>query len=202
MAPRDVDIEELTSLLGQCLGRIDEQAYRLQNRDEGEAEDDQAADVLEEEASRLQNLVASLVEAVDTERLDTADLNRTVSRTVRDTLQELAQPVVIRQRLAENLPAVACKPGQLSYAVQRAVLLAIAYAGSGGEVELDTRVDDDGVLFELIARSGGHGDQRIDERATTLAEFVEGFAGRCRLDTDEQHELLLVLELPAVYATD
>jgi hypothetical protein len=39
---RDRELDRLTTLLGQCLGRIDEQAYRLQHDDDDEQEVDTA----------------------------------------------------------------------------------------------------------------------------------------------------------------
>ena len=64
---RDRELDRLTTLLGQCLGRIDEQAYRLQRVDDDaeDCADDGVADVLENEAARLQELVGSLLERAD-----------------------------------------------------------------------------------------------------------------------------------------
>ena len=93
---RDRELDRLTTLLGQCLGRIDEQAYRLQQVDD-EAEDctdDGVADVLENEAARLQELVGSLLERADAP--EQSDLDEVVHASVRGCMQELGSPIVVR----------------------------------------------------------------------------------------------------------
>lgn len=197
MSQRETDLERITTLLGQCLGRIDEQAFRLQRSDDEPIEADE--DVLEQEAAILQELVGSLVESHT--QLDQADLNRIVDRAVRDCIAELGVPVVVRQRLAPNLPPIACNPGQLAFAVQRAVMLGLSRLDPGGELVLTTRTDDDTVVFELEC-SGHQRDRHLAERATSLCEFVSGFHGSCKVDTDERGELLLVLELPTTERVD
>ncbi|MBK8099226.1 MAG: hypothetical protein IPK26_19120 [Planctomycetes bacterium] len=194
MAERDPDLEELTTLLGQCLGRIDEQAYRLQRSgDDGEEADD-AGDVLEQEAARLQELVSSMLAATDPREIDQADLDRTVERAVQGCLRELGFPLVVRLQLAGSLPPVACKPGQLAYAVQRALLLGTSHAGSGGEIAIATRAGGEDVVFELAAIGNG-GDRHLAERVTTLQEFVQDLSGRCRTHASG-HQLSIVFELP------
>ena len=59
MASRDQDLDKLSALLGQCLGRIDEEAYRLQQ--DGDDVDFDTADRLEEHTSELQGLIDSLM---------------------------------------------------------------------------------------------------------------------------------------------
>jgi signal transduction histidine kinase len=195
MQPSEPDLEELTSLLGQCLGRIDEQAFRIQR---GDDEDDAATHVLEEEASRLQNLVASLLDAVKADVGDSSDLNRTLERVVRETVPQLQYPVVIRQRLGSGLLSIACRPNQLAHAVQRVLLLTTAFAGQGGVVELTTRLDDGVALLEASAYGQGN-NCHLHERATTLTEFVASWKGRCRIDVDARGELLMALELPTAF---
>jgi hypothetical protein len=198
---RDLELDRLTTLLGQCLGRIDEQAYRLQQVDD-EAEDstdDGVADVLETEAARLQELVSSLLERADAP--EQSDLDEVVHASVRGCMQELGSPIVVRQRLAGELPPIACTPGQLAYAVQRALVLATSRLDVGGELRVTTRREDDCAVLELEGQ-GTRNDRNLQDRAQTLCEFVSSFRGTCRVAYDEQQNLLIVLELPLALAID
>lgn len=198
MSDRDYDLDRITTLLGQCLGRIDEQAFRLQN-DEQELDEQGSADVLEQEAAALQELVGSLIDQhVDKEQ---ADLNRIVEHSLRDCLAELGMPVVVRQRLTTGLPPIACRAGQLAYAVQRAVMLTLSRVDRGGDILVTTRRDGNYAVFELECNGGGR-DRHLQERATTLCEFVAGFQGLCRVDEDERGTLLIALELPTALVVD
>lgn len=195
MTQRETDLDRITTLLGRCLGRIDEQANRLQR----DADDDEfLGDVLEYEAAMLQELVGSLVEA--NAHLEHADLNRIVLQSVRDCVAELGVPVVVSQRLAPDLPRVACEAGPLAFAVQRAVMLALARADDAGDLRVTTRREGERVLFELESHGPGR-DRHLRERTATLCEFVAGLNGQCRIDSD-QGDLLIALELPAALAID
>jgi hypothetical protein len=198
---RDLELDRLTTLLGQCLGRIDEQAYRLQQvGDEAEdCADDGVADVLENEAARLQELVGSLLERADAP--EQSDLDDVVHASVRGCMQELGSPIVVRQRLAGELPPIACTPGQLAYAVQRALVLATSRLDVGGELRVTTRREDDCAVLELEGQ-GTRNDRNLQDRAQTLCEFVSSFRGTCRVAYDEQQNLLIVLELPLALAID
>lgn len=198
---RDLELDRLTTLLGQCLGRIDEQAYRLQQveEDADDCADDGVADVLETEAARLQELVSSLLERTDAP--EQSDLDEVVHASVRGCMQELGSPIVVRQRLAGELPPIACTPGQLAYAVQRALVLATSRLDVGGELRVTTRREDDCAVLELEGQ-GTRNDRNLQERAETLCEFVTSFRGTCRVAYDEQQNLLIVLELPLALAID
>jgi len=197
MAHRETDLDRITTLLGQCLGRIDEQAYRLQ--DDADDDPDFVGDVLENEAAMLQELVSTVVET--DARVERADLNRVVQKSVRDCVAELGVPVVVSQRLAPELPEVACGPGQLAFAVQRAVMLALTRADEAGEIRVTTRRDGEQLVFELESLGQGR-DRHLHERTTTLCEFVAGLHGHCRVDADAQGSLLIALELPQALAID
>lgn len=198
---REPDLDHLTTLLGQCLGRIDEQAYRLQRVDDDEDEIDGAevADVLENEAATLQELVGSLIE--QSEAPERSDLNRVVDGAVRGCMAELGTPIVVRQRLAAELPPIACRPGQLAFAVQRALVLATGRLDVGGELLVTTRREDDQVVLELEARAAQR-DRNLQQRVQTLCEFVASFRGNCRVAHDEKHNLLVVMELPVAFVID
>lgn len=193
---REPDLDRLTTLLGQCLGRIDERAFQLQLGDEeGDAVSEH---VLEHEAAKLQEIVGSLVAATEIEQ---CDLNRIVEHAVTTCLVELGRSIVVRQRLAPGLPKVACSPGQLAYAVQRALVIATGHLEAGGELLLATRRDDGVAVLEIESR-GGQRDRHLRARAETLCEFVASFRGICRIDHDERNNLLLVIELPGALAID
>ncbi len=194
---REPNLDDLTTLLGQCLGRIDERAYRLQQNDD--ADDLDAPDVLEQEAATLQELVSSLIER--NEAPQPCDLNRIVHRAITSCLAELGTPIVVRQHLADNLPLIACQAGQLAFATQRALMIAVGRLDAGGELLVTTRAEEDSVLLEIESR-GGLGDHHLQERAETLCDFVASFGGNCRMARDERNNLLVVIELLQVSAFD
>ncbi|MBL8728585.1 MAG: hypothetical protein JNM25_09160 [Planctomycetes bacterium] len=197
MPSPEPDLDHLTNLLSLCLGRIEEHAFQLQ--DETDARRDPAvADAIEDEASLLQELVGSLlVCAVD----EHADLNATVERALRSCVGEVNVPIVVRQRLAPRLPKIACPPADLAYAVQRALVLAIGRLAPGGEIAVTTRREHDTVLFEVESR-GVEVDRHLAERSETLAEFVVGLRGHCRVHSAADDTLLLAFELPIALALD
>jgi len=199
-AGRDPELDELQRLLGDCLGRIDEEAFRLidgNDLDDGEA----TAEVLEDATERLQRVVDSILVASEQVHDDHADLDHTVERCVAAALAAAPVPLVVRTLLAGNLPRVACSPGQLAHAVQRALALATHHAGRGGELRITTRLDRDDVLFELACRCGD-GDPHLQDRALTLRAFVAQFHGRCDVSVDGTGDLCLLLELPTALELD
>jgi hypothetical protein len=195
---REPDIDRLTTLLGQCLGRIDEQAYRLQQVDDDETLEG-ADDVLEQEAATLQELIGSMLE--QTQAPDQSDLNGVIAAAVSACLGELQRPIVVRQRLEPDLPPVACSPGQLSFAVQRSLVLCTGGLVAGDELWLTSRRDGEQVVLELECPSVAN-DRNLPARSQTLCEFVAAMRGNCRVDRDDRGSLLVVLELPAALAID
>lgn len=194
---REPDIDRLTNLLGKCLGRIDEQAFRLQRQPNDDEQE--IGDVLEHEAAQLQELVGTLLEQEQSR--EEANLNLLVSTSLTACVAELGVPIVVRQRLAPTLPLIACRPGQLAYAVQRALVIAAERLGAGDELLVATRQEHDQVVLEIESR-GGECDQHLDQRAQTLCEFLAAMQGNCRVGHDEQANLLIVIELPQQVAVD
>lgn len=195
---REPNLEHLTTLLGQCLGRIDERAYRLQLL--GHDEDDlEAKDVLEHEAATLQELVGSLIERCDAP--EECEINRIVEQSVSSCLAELDVPILVRERLATDLPRIGCNPSQFAYAAQRALVIAAGRLEAGGELIVTTRRDGESVLLEIESR-GGRRDRHLQERALTLCEFVASFRGNCHIDLDDRDNLLVVVELPRALVLD
>lgn len=196
----DLELDRLTQLLRQCLGRIDAAAFRCQT-DGGDIEPEACIEQLGLETVQLQELMASLLDAAARmPESQAADLNQIVHRALQQNLQHCTTPVVLRSRLGTRLPNVGCTASQVSHAVQRALQLGIGHAGHGGVVEVFTRRDEDVVVFELQAE--GHGTAETRSRAATLAEFVASWGGRCRIERSEAGLLLLLLELPTVSVPD
>lgn len=196
----ELELDRLTQLLRQCLGRIDAAAFRCQT-DGGDIEPEARIEQLGLDTIQLQELVASLVDAAaKVPETLAADLNQIVHRALQQNLQHCTTPVVLRSRLATGLPHVGCTHSQMTHAVQRALQLGIGHAGHGGVVEVFTRRDQDVVVFELQAE--GHGTAETRTRAATLAEFVASWGGRCRIERSEAGMLLLMLELPSVSVLD
>lgn len=191
------NLDRISALLGQCLGRIDAHAYRAQELDEPESAF-LTAEEIDHETAELQELVGSLLDNVVA--ADDADLNHIVDQAVRSCIAAIEMPIVVRQRLCPDLPRVACSPGPLTFAVQRALGIGIGHLEPGGELTLVTRRECDAIVFEMESR-GDVGDGNLRERTATLCEFVTGLHGSCRAEADEQGTLLLALELPTVLAT-
>lgn len=192
MTRRETELDRITTLLGQCLGRIDEQAYRLQQSGEDET-DYEACDALEREAEMLQELIDSAV--MQAARAEPVDLNRVVEQSLRGCVGELGIPVVVRQQFARDLPRLACAPSALAHAVQRAITLALGGIEAGGEIRVSTRLDGDVVLLEIESRTAEQ--PHLDDRAATLDDFVKGLGGRCHVDHDGRGACLVAMELPA-----
>lgn len=196
MASNDPDLDKLTALLGQCLGRIDEEAFKIQQS--GDDVDFDTTERLEDETGTLQEIVESmLVVEMDA---DETDLNQVVSRVAESCLQELAVPVVLRQNLMTGSSAVAAPTALVHVAIQRAMVLAVAPLGPGDELQLTTRLEGESVLFEVESR-GSHENDSATTRSETLREFVEEIGGTCQARQDGC-DLFLVMELPQVIATD
>lgn len=198
MAQRETNLEQITTWVGQCLGRIEAQAFQLQV--DAEQNPEAAAAALEHHAAELQELVGALLVAEQARLEDAeADLNPIVDRAVRGCVAEAMIPVVTRQNLQRDLPHVACPPGQLAFAVQRAVMLGLAQLQPGDELRVATRMEADAAVFELETHGSGSGDH-CSERAASLIDFATNLGGNCRIDFDGQGRLLLALELPLVHA--
>jgi K+-sensing histidine kinase KdpD len=194
---RDLNLGKMQHLLGNCLGRIDAHASQLLNAEVWQ-EFDSVDDALGDETGQLQELVNCILETTECQTNEDADLNRVVGNCARSIVQATGHPLLVRQRLGANLPLVACSAGMLTCAVQRALSLAAAHAGSGGELIITTRSEGDDVLFELHS-SPGAANTHLKERALTLRAFVAQLHGRCNLAVDTASELWLVFELPMAF---
>ncbi len=196
MTSKDSDLGKLTSLMGQCLGRIDEEAFRLQEK--GEDVDFDTADRLEDETGMLHELVESMLDVEMNS--DETNVNQIVARVAESCLQELTVPIVLRQTLTAESSMVVAPAAMVNVAVQRAMALAVKPLGPGDELRLTTRLDCGSVLFE-IESLGSHPDSNAGDRVETLREFVEELGGTCQMRQDAE-DLFLVLELPQVMTTD
>lgn len=196
----DRDLDQLSDLLNQCLGRIEAEAFRMQEGVEDLFPGDGADEAIESETAHLQDAVEHFLAALDRERERPVDLNRIVARAIDGALRRLSFPVLLRSRLAPDLPPVAQDPHggeRLPVLIERAFLLAAAHAGAGGEVEIGTRHDLDALLLEITAR-GPAAAADDGSRAATLQDFVAGLGGRCELAWDDAGSLRLCVNLPAL----
>jgi hypothetical protein len=196
MASNDSDLDKLTLLMGQCLGRIDEEAFRLQEK--GEDVDFDTANRLNDETGMLHELVESMLDVEMNS--DETNVNQIVAHVAQSCLQELTAPIVLRQTLTAESSLVVAPAALVNVAVQRAIALAVKPLGPGDELRLTTRLDCGSVLFE-IESLGSHPDSNAADRVETLREFVEELGGTCQMRQNAE-DLFLVLELPQVMATD
>ena len=196
MASRDQDLDKLSSLLGQCLGRIDEEAYRLQQ--DGEDVGFDTADRLEEHTSDLQDLIDSLL-VVDLGS-DTTDVNAVVKQVAESCLQEVNVPILLRQALTGESTVVAGQPGLVTVAVHRAMVLAVEPLMPGDELCLTTRTESGSVVLEIESHCQQPG-ARMGERGETLREFLEDLGGTFNMRS-EQQDHYMVIELPQGITTE
>lgn len=198
MARDDSDLEQLSTRLQQCLGRIEEEAFRLQASDE-EPFDFGEVDRLEQATETLHDLVGSLLDAEDGP-CDEADVNAVVSEVASARLQHVQVPLVQRLLLATGDTRVAVSRAALTTAVSRALTMALGELLAGGQLTLSTRREPGAVVVEIEAL-GCRTGAGLAERAETLREFVRQLGGACTVQSD-QDDLFLVLELPRVIATE
>lgn len=198
MTNRETDVDRITALLGQCLGRIDEQAFRMQQVGEG-GEDFVAAETFEDAAATLQELIGSLMSATAKPEPD-ALVEPIVRRALQQVVDELGVPITSRDRFEPNLPKAACTPGQLAFSVQRALMLAVSGIQPGGELQVGARFEAGRVVLEFESVCPG-GVAHLVARAETLCEFVQDYDGTCRVDSDGRGHILIALEVPAALAT-
>ena len=118
-----------------------------------------------------------------------------VERAVQCCIGELQVPIVLRQLLQPELPAVNCAPAVVTFAVQRALVLATDALQPGSELSVSTRAEGDSVLMELEVR-GQEIDRRLFDRSESLRDFVDELGGRLQMDLDPTSNLCLVMELP------
>lgn len=193
----DSELDRLTAMLGQCLGRIDEGAFRVQQI----GDDDPAAieALLEQETATLQELVTGVVDAV--EPSEQCDARPIIVRAVDACVAEVGMPIVVRMQVANGMTPARCAGSHLDSAIRRALALAASRMRSGDELAISAREEADTLVVELEC-AGGKRDRNMRQRATTLCEFVDGFGGNCRVDVDGRNRLLIALELPKAVVRD
>jgi len=192
------NLDHLTTLLRQCLVRIDEQAHLVQ-RLGGKVTDSMASFLFEDEDTTLQRLLESLLASSAPD--DHADLNRVVRQTVQSFLGATNTPVVVREHLAPDVPPIGCGRVPLTCAVRRALVLALGRTNAGPEITVTTRAAADSVVFE-VARHSTVCEHHLKERALTLCEFVARMHGECRIDYDQRGTLRIAIDLPRALHVD
>ena len=197
MATDDPNFDQLSSLLQECLGRIESETSQLAE-DADERLDYGEIDRLDGATTDLQHLIDALV-VVDVGSGE-AEVNQIVERAAEASLQDIGVPIIQRLQLCHEATDVAAPRDLVTVAVQRALTLATSQLGPGDELNLSTRVEHRSVIFEVESR-GSKRDQSTQYRSETLREFVLGFGGACMVHM-EQDDMFLVLELPQVLASD
>jgi nitrate/nitrite-specific signal transduction histidine kinase len=155
--------------------------------------------LFEDEDTALQGLLESLLESSGP--ADDADLNLVVRQSVQSFLGETNIPVVVRERLAPDLPPVGCGPVPLAWAVHRALVLALGRMEAGSKITVTTRAEAEAVVLE-VERHGTGCEYHLKERALTLCEFVARLRGECRIEHDERGSLLIAIDLPPTLPVD
>ncbi len=190
-------IDELSELLARSLSRI---SLHLQLISEGRMPEDLEPLIsqLDEEAVRLDGLVASLGICLETPKLCRSEIDLLVRRISSELLSTLDAPVVIRTNIAENLPDLTVQVEPLEAALRRAMVLAAGHAGPGGELTITVRAQPKAVVFELASVAGSTPIQPPTyDRCKTLQEFIETLGGHCSGELDDKQIMRLVLELAA-----
>ena len=195
MAREDTDLEQLTSMLQRCLGRIDEEAFRIQANG-ADGLDLGETDRLEAATEELEELIGSLVVAETAD--EEADVNAVLEEAAAARLQHLDVPIVQRLDLCQEAARVAAPTAMVTVAVQRALGLAVSPLEPGGQLRLGTRVEQGAVVVE-IESLGCDLDDHLPARAETLCDFLDNLGGNCTVHR-EQDDLYIVLELPQVLA--
>ena len=195
----DRDLDKLSDLLGEVLGRIDKNAGELVRSDADDPA--QMAEQLESDTERLHGLVDELVQAaLDVDELERSNANIVVEKCLRDFLQVIDYPLVVRQTLSARTDLVACAPSQLTRGIQRALSLAASHAGHGGELSVRTTTKRQSVIVQL--HSSGHGTQHLTDRTQTLRAFIEELRGELHAKVDSHGALDLEMKLPLAVEVD
>ena len=197
MAHDDSELEQLSYQLMRCLGRIDEEAFRLQTHD-GEHFDFG-------EVERITYATDELVEAVDSLLVvapveGPTDVNMIVAAVTAECIDSLDVPIVQRQTLCDHGAEVSAPASMVRVAVRRALSLAASSLVAGSELSVGTRSSQGAVLVEISAL-GCRLDNGLEHRVETLRTFLSDFGGGCTVFC-EHDDLYLVLELPQVMVTD
>jgi hypothetical protein len=189
------DFEQLTARLSECLGRIEAEAMHLQRANRSGMLAEMNCELIEEATGELQELVATLVETVDTGLTGKSDLNLVTARSVQNAVRRSLLPLVVRTRLSEGLPAVACATEHLAAVLDRALALAAGHAGAGGIVQLESCCEAGEVTLTISTDNNGNG-VASRERGCTLQEFVLVLGGKCSIDIGSAGGLSLVIQMP------
>lgn len=196
---RDSELERLTAMLGECLGRIDEGAFSLQQLSDT---DDPASieELLEQETAALQDAIDDIITNVEEEH-DVCDVRQIVDDAIRARVGEIPVPIVVRMQVPANLPLVRCAAIELAGVVRRALKLATSSVAPGDELALRARSEADAIVVELECRCGDC-DLHMQQRGMTLCEFVAGVGGHCVVDIDDRGKVLIAMELPKATVCD
>jgi|GEM_PF-2887792 len=197
MAHDKSKLERLSSALVQCLSRIDEEAFRLQDL-VGDHFDFEEVERIEIATDELQGLFDSLL-VVETSD-EKAFVNEILTKAAADCLLDLGVPVVQSQNLCEQAAVVVGSPTLVTSALRSAVLMAAEPLMPGGHLGLTTRAAQGNVIVE-IEGLGGQTGESVADQSEGLRELVVELGGTCTVYS-ERGDRYLVLELPQVMVTD
>jgi K+-sensing histidine kinase KdpD len=199
MTVPDQDPDALAAQLGACLGRIDATLEHLLT---GAAIDpDGTADALKDRADELHALVGAVLAGERRARGSAATpIDRVVAEAVEHLIATTTFPLVVHTDLPQHLPAVRCSRSELAGAVQRALALAAAHAGSGGDIAIRARLDRAAVVLAIDAECDDAPPVPAADRALTLQAFVADCRGRCDV-ADDGRRFGLRLLLPVAQRT-
>jgi hypothetical protein len=196
---RDSELDRLTAMLGECLGRIDEGAFRLQQL--GDTDDPASIEeLLEQETAALQESIEDLVGTIEEDH-DVCDVRAVVDSVVSERVAEIPVPIVVRMQVPADLPLVRCAAVEMVGVLRRAIKLATRSVVPGDELALRARGEADAIVLELEC-SCTNNDLHMQQRSMTLCEFVAGVGGHCIVDVDDRGKVLIAMELPRAAVCD
>jgi len=194
MAVPDQDLDSLTTRLGACLGQIDAALEHLLA--ESAIDPDGTAQALHERAGELHALVGAVLASEQHARAAVAaPFDRVVAEAVEQLIVATTFPLVVRTDVKMHVPPVRWSRSELASAVQRALALAAAHAGSGGEIAIRASRDRAAVVLAIDAECADAPPVPAGERALTLQAFLAECRGRCDV-VDDGRRFGLRLLLP------
>jgi len=200
MTAPDPDLDALTTRLDACLGRIDSALEHLLA--EAAIDPDGTADALHERADELHALVGAVLAGEGRARAVAATpLDRVVAEAVERLIVATMFPLVVHTELPRQLPPVRCARSELAGAVQRALALAAAHAGSGGDIAIRASLDRATVVLAIDAECADAPPVPAGERALTVQAFLADCRGRCDVVDDDGRRFGLRLLLPVAPRT-
>lgn len=190
MATVDPEQDGLSRRLDDCLGRIDDRIGKLDL--DLALDPDAAVAAVGRHAAELQSLLDGLLADAIPPRAP-VDLESLLAQCATHTVRTSGAAIVVRTQKSVGLPLVHGDSATLQPALLRALQVAVAFAGHGGELTLQLTGDEDGVAIAIDA-------ERLAASATASPAATDALVaewhGRCRV-AFEGNRLQLRLLVPA-----